>query len=276
VGLLLVDVLAIGAIVIAASLGMWRLVALGSRLTSLREDVMKWLVVAAAVALAVPFMLGAVRLARALGAALAAEALPNGPDGAGLDLAAAPRRALLVALQLAIVIVAGVPLVALTQPFLPFPAIAVFLLVVLALVVPLWRSATNLHGHVRAGAQVILEALARQTQQGPSGPAAGHAPAVAADVRQLVPGLGDAATVVLAAGAPAVGQTLKALNLRGQTGATVIAIDRGPDDIVYPTAEETLREGDVLVLTGSHDAVSAARDLLLLVTTPVPDASAVR
>jgi monovalent cation:H+ antiporter-2, CPA2 family len=270
-GLLLVDVLAIGAVVIAASLGMWRLVVLGSRLTSLREDVVRWLVVLAAAALAAPFVLGAVRVARALGAALAAEALPEG--AAGLDLAAAPRRALLVALQLAIVIVAGVPLAALTQPFLPgFPVIAVFLLLVLLLVIPLWRSATNLHGHVRAGAQVILEALARQTQQAATGGGnGGHAAPAPADVRQLVPGLGDPATIVLAAGAPAVGQTLKALNLRGQTGATVIAIDRGPADIVYPTAEETLREGDVLVLTGSHDAVSAARDLLL---QPAPGAPA--
>jgi CPA2 family monovalent cation:H+ antiporter-2 len=227
--------------------------------------------VLAAVALAAPFLLGAVRVARALGAALAAEALPDGQTG-GLDLAAAPRRALLVALQLTIVLVAGVPLVAVTQPFLPgFPGPAVLLLVVLSLIVPLWRSATNLHGHVRAGAQVILEALARQTTT----PNEATAAAAASEVKKLVPGLGETATVMLPAQAPAVGQTLKAINLRGQTGATVIAIDRGPDDIVYPTADETLRAGDVLVLTGSEDAVNAAKDLLLLVPQPVAEVEAV-
>ena len=65
-----------------------------------------------------------------------------------------------------------------------------------------------------------------------------------------------------------MGRTLKALNLRGLTGATVIAIDRGPEDIVYPTADEVLRSGDVLVLTGSQESVNNARDLLL--TAPVP------
>jgi K+/H+ antiporter YhaU regulatory subunit KhtT len=42
----------------------------------------------------------------------------------------------------------------------------------------------------------------------------------------------------------------------------VIAIDRQPADVVYPTAEETLRAGDTLVVTGSGAAVAAARNLL--------------
>ena len=88
------------------------------------------------------------------------------------------------------------------------------------------------------------------------------------EVKRLVPGLGDAATISLPASAPSVGRTLKALDLRGLTGATVIAIDRGPQDIVYPTADEVLRPGDVLVLTGSQESVNNARDLLL--TAPVP------
>jgi K+/H+ antiporter YhaU regulatory subunit KhtT len=42
----------------------------------------------------------------------------------------------------------------------------------------------------------------------------------------------------------------------------VIAIDRRPADVVYPTAEETLRAGDTLVVTGAAGAVAAARELL--------------
>ena len=121
---------AIAGIVIGASLGQWRLAAHGHPL------VCRWSpgwcagwCSAAAIALCTPFLLGAVRLARALGLALAAEALPGGPDGGGLDLAAAPRRALLVTFQLAILLVAGVPLVAVTQPFVPgIPGMAVLML----------------------------------------------------------------------------------------------------------------------------------------------------
>ena len=65
-----------------------------------------------------PFCIGIVRIARRLGLALADRALPE-RDGQKIDLAAAPRRALIVTLQLAIVLLVGTPLVALTQPFLP-------------------------------------------------------------------------------------------------------------------------------------------------------------
>ncbi len=42
----------------------------------------------------------------------------------------------------------------------------------------------------------------------------------------------------------------------------MIAIDRQPADVVYPTADETLRAGDTLVVIGSADAVAAAGELL--------------
>jgi monovalent cation:H+ antiporter-2, CPA2 family len=266
IGLLFIDLAAIAGIVIGASMGQTALVEwVTARVPDVEQSLVRWLLVLAAVAVAAPFVLGAVRLARALGLALTAEALPGASNG-GLDLAAAPRRALLVTFQLAILIVAGVPLIAVTQPFVPgIPGMAVLMVALILLVIPFWRSATNLHGHVRAGAQVILEVLAARAQ-GPTGESA-MMPAVG-EVKRLVPGLGDAATISLPASAPSVGRTLKALDLRGLTGATVIAIDRGPQDIVYPTADEVLRPGDVLVLTGSQESVNNARDLLL--TAPVP------
>ena len=79
----------------------------------------------------------------------------------------------------------------------------------------------------------------------------------------LVPGLGDARTLRLGPAAPAVGATLKQIDLRGLSGAAGIAIDRGPHGVVYPTADERLRAGDTLVLTGTADAVDNARRLLL-------------
>ncbi len=261
-GLLVIDIGAIAAIVIGASVEMASMVALGGELFSLNERVLRGLLVAAAVAVAAPFLLGAVRLARALGTVLAAEALPI--SGTDLDLAATPRRALLVTLQLTILLVAGIPLVAITQPFLS-SAPALLLIGLLALVVPFWRSATNLHGHVRAGAQVLLEALARQSHA-----AANHAvPLPAAvpvdeEVKRLVPGMGEAITLRLDADAPGVGKTLKQLDLRGLTGASVIAIERGPNQVIHPSADEALRVGDCLVLAGTDDAIAAARGLLSL------------
>ena len=129
----------------------------------------------------------------------------------------------------------------------------------LLLVLPFWRSATNLHGHVRAGAQVILESLSNQAQA----PRAPRRPRTRT-IHRLVPGLGDTATVRIDASHPLVGRTLKDVNLRALTGATVIAIERGQQPaIVYPNADEALRAGDLLVLTGTTEAVKSAAELVV-------------
>jgi CPA2 family monovalent cation:H+ antiporter-2 len=58
---------------------------------------------------------------------------------------------------------------------------------------------------------------------------------------------------------------LSEVNLRGLTGATVLAIFRtaghGPRTLV-PSGRERLQAGDVLTLAGSHDAIAAAREAL--------------
>jgi CPA2 family monovalent cation:H+ antiporter-2 len=166
-----------------------------------------------------------------------------------------------VSLQIAILLVAGLPLLAVAQPFLPeFPWELLLGVGLLALAVPLWRGAANLDGHVRAGAEVILEALGNQSR---AGDAAADAPAATGggDLTRLVPGLGQAGSLRLAPEHFAVGRTLKQTNLRGKTGASVIAIRRDAGT-VFPSAEEMLGIGDTLVLTGTEDAVAAARDLL--------------
>jgi monovalent cation:H+ antiporter-2, CPA2 family len=254
VGLLLIDLVALAAIVIAASLNLDRILGLARRELSLDPSLVRWLVVAAVLVLSAPFVLGAIRIARALGAALVAEALPR--DSEPFDRAAASRRALLVTLQLAILLVAGIPLIAIIQPFVHFPLVVVLVAGVLALVVPFWRSATNLHGHVRAGAQVILESLASQSQT------AKPSPAAAQEIRRLLPGLGQTSTIRIGSADPVVGRTLKQLDLRALSGATVIAIERGELDLVYPTADETLQGGDLLVVTGSEESVALAREIL--------------
>ena len=185
----------IAAIVIAAvAVARSALLALRrrGRRTSTRRLRAPLLVGAATVALLDPFVLGAIRIARALGVALAAEALPAPGGERELDLAAAPRRALLVTLQIAILLVAGVPLIAMTQPFMPgIPGMAILVVGVLLLIMPLWRSATNLQGHVRAGAQVLLEALAAQS----AAPAvAGQSKTTTGSHAPLLPGLGNATT----------------------------------------------------------------------------------
>jgi len=263
-GLLLLDTAVLTAVVIAAARFFDRGVGL-----LLPHVGLRWAQVAAAAAGALaasPFVIGIVRLVGALGATLAAQALPQA--GGGIDLAAAPRRAFVVSLQLAAAIVLGLPVVAVTQLFLPkYVAPLTFAAVLAALAVRLWKSAEQLQGHVRAGAQVLVEALANQAR--PDGTPPSAQPALSA----LFPGLGFPVPVVLAPGSPAIGKTLAGINLRGRTGATVLAIRRGEQGLLVPTGRELLQAGDVLALAGTHDSVDAARALLSDGSTEQPPPS---
>jgi CPA2 family monovalent cation:H+ antiporter-2 len=255
IALLFVDVALMVVVLVVTSINFAALNRLAASFLGAHTGMAQGVVVAGAITLGLPFVVGAIRVARGLGLALAAEALPTAAGGA-MDLAAAPRRALVVTVQIGILLLAGLPLVAIAQPFWPHLPWAAFLLVgLLALAIPLWRGAMNLHGHVRAGAQVILEALASQSRVA----APNHPPDL--DLARLVPGIGDAATVQLTAEHFGSGRTLKQINLRGRTGASVIAIER-QGEALFPEADETMRPGDTLVLTGTGDAVHAARLLL--------------
>jgi CPA2 family monovalent cation:H+ antiporter-2 len=174
---------------------------------------------------------------------------------------------LLITLQVVIVLLVGTPVVAITQPFLRgFTGPLLVLLLLIVLGIALWRGATNLHGHVRAGAQVIVAALAAQSHSKDA-----HAePQGLEQVHGLLPGLGAPEPVRLEAASPAVGKTLAEVNLRGLTGATVLAIQRGEESISFPTAREVLRPGDLLALAGTHEAVKAAKGLLAAAPPPPP------
>jgi CPA2 family monovalent cation:H+ antiporter-2 len=256
VRLLLLDAALLAAIVIGTSVNLGGIAKALQGFIGLEAPVARPLVIGLAAVLAAPFCVGIFRVARGLGVLLAETALPT--EGR-MDRAAAPRRALVVTLQLASVLFVGAPLVALTQPFLPgVLGAAVLLMLLVVLGVSFWRSATNLQGHVRAGSQVIVSALAAQSQA--SGEEA-HGEDLK-DVRAILPGLGEPTPVRLETASPAVGRTLAELNLRGMTGATVLAIKRGEEQVVVPTAHEPLRAGDVLALAGTHEAIDAARAVL--------------
>ena len=116
-GVLVIDVVVFALVLIGGALETQRLATLLSGWTGLSITVARVIVVAAMAAIAVPLLIGFFRTARQLGNLLAHEALPRVEKG--VDFAAAPRRALVVTLQLAVVIVAVVFVVGVTKPFFP-------------------------------------------------------------------------------------------------------------------------------------------------------------
>jgi len=260
---LIVDAVVVAAIVIGAAIEKDKIAAYAQSQLDLSEHQTTWLLILGAAILATPFVIGLIRVARYLGFELAGRVFPAAGQPQ-LDLAAAPRRLFVVMLQLAIVLVVGVPLVAITQPFVPtFRGAILLLLVLLVLAVAFWQSATNLQGHARAGAQALADALARQTRKGRAAGDSDTEDSHALDgLNQILTGLGSPTAVELSPDNPNVGRTLADIKLRGLTGATVLAIQRGERSVLVPSGHERLEAGDVLAVAGTHDAVAAAKELL--------------
>ncbi len=205
------------------------------------------------------FLWGVLRRAAAL-ARLLAELVVPAREGGKLDLGSAPRRVFTVALELALSLVVGLPLVAISQPFLPLSSgLVVFALVVAALVYNVWQSVTNLQGHVRAGTELIVEVLSKQSRE----PGAHRAEESLIEATTMLPGFPGMIAVRLVEESPAVGRTLGQLSLRVRAGVTVMAINREPAGTVVPAPGERLQVGDVIALAGTHEATELAREILL-------------
>jgi K+:H+ antiporter len=186
--------------------------------------------------------------ARALAERLATRALPDGVMP--WTTAAGPVQALAEMLHATILVVVGMPTLALVQPFVgPLEGTAAAVIGTVLVAIAVWRSARQMSGQMRAIARLIADAIAGR-----------HAPAER--VAPEIPGLGEMTAVKLAEGAAAVGSTLADLKLRAATGATVVAISREEIGVVVPDPREVLRAGDVLELAGASDAVAAAAALL--------------
>lgn len=247
---LLLDAASVTAIIIGTSLAHRRLP------TWIEGDggfLVRFGALAAGALLAIPFGIGLVRTLRRLSAVLAEGALPK--PAKGVDQAYAPRRTLEVALQIGMTIAMVVPMVALTLPFVPpFGLTGAVVAIFVLLGISFWRTASELESHARAGAELVVHVLAKQGSHADTG--------TFEVVRGMLPGLGTIVPLEVALGSEAEGKTLGELALRGRTGATVVALSRGGQRTSFPQASTLMQAGDMLALTGSADAISAAAALL--------------
>jgi CPA2 family monovalent cation:H+ antiporter-2 len=254
--IILLDAALISALVIGVDLEIDRFSVLVAGMTGMASERVRFMVVLIAGLITVPLIYGLITSAKALGNYLARRAFADTPTGK-VDLADAPRRALVILVQLAVVLAVGIPVVAITQPFLP-PNQGAFVLalVTLLLLLALWRNAANLQGHARAGAQIIASALAHQmaSTDGPS-----DETRLLQDLNAVLPGLGEPVAIRVVPQSIAVGRSLAQLNLRGATGATVLAIKRGSQQIPTPLGREVIQSDDVVAVAGAQDAIAVAR-----------------
>src|SRR2546423_2021380 len=230
VRIILIDAALLTVLVIGVDLEFDRVTTIVGRMVLSSPDRVRFILVLIGGLMAIPLIYGIIISARSLGVHLAKRAFTEAQKGK-VDPADAPRRALVILVQIAVVIAVGIPVVAITQPFLPPHQGAVVLSVLtVVLLVALWRNATNLQGHAQAGAQIIASALAHQMASAdPS-----QEETKLEDGNAVLPGLGEPVAIRAMPESVAVGRSLMQLNLRGATGATVLAIKRGDQQIPTP------------------------------------------
>jgi CPA2 family monovalent cation:H+ antiporter-2 len=223
------------------------------------ETTAKLVTLVAELGLWLPFVIGIARVARRLARQLGEDLLPNVEAGR-LDLANAPRRALIVGLELAIILAVTAPIAVFTAPFTGGPGPLLLLLtVVLGTLASLRRGGHNLDGHVRASAEVVIEMIRRQGHAGDTT----HVD----EAEVMLPGVGQVEAVTITESL--AGRTLGELDLHTRTGATVIALVRDRASVPRPGPEVALAVGDTLALIGSNEAIEAAR-VLLVAEAPQP------
>ena len=254
---LALDALVFLGIVVGALAGARPLAALVvQKLPQLGLALGRWMLVAIAVLAALaalPFLRGFGRATGRLARSIAAEVLPPVETGR-LDRAAAARKTLTLGVQAAAAVVLALLTTVATRLAAPwFPSWVILVVIMPLLAIALWRRASDLDGHLRAGAAVVLESLANQAHD--------PAPDLHA-VEALLPGLGTLTAVLLTDGSAAIGRTLAELDLRGRTGATAMAVAKGEVGR-SPDPHQALEAGESLVLAGSEAALAAARLILV-------------
>jgi len=249
VRVLVIDMLVVLGIVLGLAIGFDELVLALHDYLGVEPHLGRIIVVAAGGLAALPFCVGVVLTTRRFAIVLAATAVPSKSSGK-VDLGLAPRRALQTIVQVAGLLLVTLSLVALTQPFLPaFTATAILVLALVILGIIVWRSATNLQSHMRAVAGALVEALVIAPD------------AKEVEAHDVFAGIGNPAQLVVERGSAADGRSLGQLELRATTGATVLVIVRDGHGILSPEAHDVLRAGDILAITGTHDAIALARSL---------------
>ena len=267
-----IDTVVLAVLFIGVSAEFPRLVELFDERFALSVQASRVVVFAITAVLAVWPVFTLVRATHLLGLSLAIQALPL-PEERKVDMARAPRRALEITLQFGSLFVVVVLLMTVTQPFAPrIPGVAVVLAAAMILFMAIWRSAKNLQGHAVAAGEVIAAALARRSHEGVQEREDDEA---MKRMQTMLPGLGEPVAMTVAPGSPADGRTLGELNMRGVTGATVLALLRGEERHISPRGDSRLQDGDVIAVAGTHEAVAAVRTMVTLLTTDSSEGRAI-
>ncbi len=212
----------------------------------LPSDTLRTVLWVTALVLSLPMLIANLRKLQALGMLISESTIRR--ESAG------QRTQLLRAVVANVCLVAGtagmiLSVLLLSSALLPPLGIMLALAVVLAGVAWLqWRFLVRVY----ARAQIALKETFEASELGQA----------EAEIGELPAGLLEAAhldSMRLVKGSPAAGQCIGELELRTNTGVSIVGIERDAERIVNPGPEETLLEGDLLLLLGEDTQLPKAK-----------------
>ena len=173
-------------------------------------------------------------------------------------VAQGPARDVLQALAFGLILLAFATLfLAACAPYFPTGAsLSLFAVTVAALLAIGWRRAVRLQSQLEFAVMSSLEVQAR------SGTRAAAEDAVQ-QITKKHPWPVDFSEVIVPAHGAVVGQTLRELNLRRETGATIVALERGGAEHYEVPPDLPLSPGDHLLLVGERAQLEAAEQCLV-------------
>jgi len=202
----------------------------------------------AAVVFSLPMLIATIKKLQALGLLIAETKVP--PSAAGENTAAI-RTLVAQVVPITGTVALGVFVFFLSSTFLPTFKVLIILVIVVGLITwLLWHSFIKVYSK----AQIAL----KETLAQPSAPLPQVAP-------KPLPSLlreADLQTVTINAGSPAAGKLIRELQLRSQTGASIVGIERNNSSIINPGPDEELQTGDRVLLLGNQAQLEAAQKSL--------------
>lgn len=213
----------------------------------LDEDWAKPLLWLAAAILSLPMFIATSRKLQALGLLVAELKVKESAAG---ERTAAIRAVIAQVIPIAGTVILGLYIIVLSSTLLP--TVKVMVGVVLAAGIISWLLRRSFI-KVYSKAQVALEETFAQQPL----PKPGHGPTPAA----LPPLLHEAnlETLAVTADSSAVGKRIRELQLRTQTGASIVGIERNTGSVINPGPEEELQVGDRILLLGNPAQLESAR-----------------
>ena len=201
----------------------------------------------AAVIISLPMIIATLRKLQALGLLIAESKVTKAAAG---DRAKPIRAVVAQVIPIFGTVMLGVYVIVLSSTLLPTLKVFLVLLILSGLVTWFLRRSFI---KVYSKAQVALQ----ETFAQPADPLHHENP------KPLPPLLreADLETVPLGLDSPLLGKLIRELELRAQTGASIVGIQRSASSIVNPGPDEELREGDQILLLGTPGQLEAAKKL---------------